>query len=63
MRLIAERAGIFTYVSEYQLAPEAKYPVQLYEIESWFAGCSTTPLTRKSIPQRSRSAGIPQAGT
>ena len=33
MRLIAERAGIVTYIVEYQLAPEAKYPVQIDEIE------------------------------
>src|ERR1700729_3477196 len=33
MRLIAERAGIPTYIVEYQLAPEAKYPVQIEEIE------------------------------
>jgi acetyl esterase len=33
MRLIAEQAGIRTYVVEYQLAPEAKYPTQLDEIE------------------------------
>src|ERR1700730_15516236 len=33
MRLIAERAGIVTYIVEYQLAPEAKYPVQIAEIE------------------------------
>ena len=33
MRLIAERAGIVTYIVEYQLAPEAKYPVQIEEIE------------------------------
>lgn len=33
MRLIAEPVGIRTYVVEYQLAPEAKYPTQLDEIE------------------------------
>jgi acetyl esterase len=33
MRLIAERAGIVTYILEYQLAPEAKYPTQIEEIE------------------------------
>jgi acetyl esterase len=33
MRLIAERAGILTYAIEYQLAPEAKYPTQIDEIE------------------------------
>lgn len=33
MRLIAERAGIITYSIEYQLAPEAKFPVQIDEIE------------------------------
>lgn len=33
MRLIAERAGIVTYIVEYQLAPEAKYPTQIEEIE------------------------------
>src|SRR5260221_7967147 len=33
MRLIAERAGIITYSIEYQLAPEAKFPVQIEEIE------------------------------
>ncbi|WP_426512111.1 alpha/beta hydrolase [Dactylosporangium sp. McL0621] len=33
MRVIAERAGIATYVVDYQLAPEAKYPVQIEEIE------------------------------
>ena len=33
MRLIAERAGILTYIVDYQLAPEAKYPVQIEEIE------------------------------
>jgi acetyl esterase len=33
MRLIAERAGILTYAVDYQLAPEAKYPVQIEEIE------------------------------
>lgn len=33
MRLIAERAGIITYVVEYHLAPEAKFPVQIDEIE------------------------------
>ncbi|MEU4476301.1 alpha/beta hydrolase [Micromonospora sp. NPDC023888] len=33
MRVIAERAGIATYVVDYQLAPEAKYPVQIDEIE------------------------------
>jgi len=33
MRLIAERAGIVTYIIEYQLAPEAKYPTQIDEIE------------------------------
>jgi acetyl esterase len=33
MRLIAERAGIITYIIDYQLAPEAKYPVQIEEIE------------------------------
>jgi acetyl esterase len=33
MRLIAEQAGIRTYAVEYQLAPEAKYPTQLDEIE------------------------------
>ena len=33
MRLIAERAGILTYIVEYQLAPEAKYPTQIEEIE------------------------------
>jgi acetyl esterase len=33
MRLIAERAGILTYIVDYQLAPEAKYPTQIEEIE------------------------------
>lgn len=33
MRLIAERARIITYIIEYQLAPEAKFPVQIDEIE------------------------------
>ena len=33
MRLIAEHAGIITYAIEYQLAPEAKFPVQIDEIE------------------------------
>jgi acetyl esterase len=33
MRVIAERAGIATYAVGYQLAPEAKYPVQIEEIE------------------------------
>jgi acetyl esterase/lipase len=33
MRLIAERAGILTYAVGYQLAPEAKYPTQIDEIE------------------------------
>ena len=33
MRLIAERAGIITYIVDYQLAPEAKFPVQIDEIE------------------------------
>jgi acetyl esterase len=33
MRLIAERAGILTYTVDYQLAPEAKYPTQIDEIE------------------------------
>src|ERR1700683_4868724 len=33
MRLIAERARILTYIVEYQLAPEAKYPVQIDEID------------------------------
>jgi acetyl esterase len=33
MRLIAERAGIATYAIEYQLAPEAKFPTQIDEIE------------------------------
>ncbi|MEU4338645.1 alpha/beta hydrolase [Micromonospora lupini] len=33
MRLIAERAGIVTYAIEYQLAPEAKFPVQIDEVE------------------------------
>jgi acetyl esterase/lipase len=33
MRLIAERAGIVTYAVDYQLAPEAKYPTQIDEIE------------------------------
>ena len=33
MRLIAEQAGFRTYVVEYQLVPEAKYPTQLDEIE------------------------------
>jgi acetyl esterase len=29
MRLIAERAGIVTYIVDYQLAPEAKFPIQI----------------------------------
>jgi acetyl esterase/lipase len=33
MRLLAERAGIVTYAIDYQLAPEAKFPVQIDEIE------------------------------
>jgi acetyl esterase len=33
MRLIADRAGILTYTIDYQLAPEAKFPVQIDEIE------------------------------
>src|SRR5580698_1812579 len=33
MRVISERAGIATYVVDYQLAPEAKYPLQIEEIE------------------------------
>jgi acetyl esterase len=33
MRLIAERAGIFTYAVDYQLAPEAKFPTQIDEVE------------------------------
>ena len=33
MRLIADRAGIITYAIDYQLAPEAKFPVQIDEIE------------------------------
>jgi acetyl esterase len=33
MRLIAEWAGILTYAVEYQLAPEAKFPTQIDEIE------------------------------
>jgi acetyl esterase len=33
MRLIAQRAGILTYAVDYQLAPEAKYPTQIDEIE------------------------------
>ncbi len=33
VRLIAERAGIVTYAIEYQLAPEAKFPTQIDEIE------------------------------
>ncbi|MGI5523318.1 alpha/beta hydrolase [Micromonospora sp. CA-259024] len=33
LRVVAERAGIITYAIDYQLAPEAKYPVQIDEIE------------------------------
>jgi acetyl esterase/lipase len=33
MRLIAERTGIVAYAIDYQLAPEAKYPTQIDEIE------------------------------
>ncbi|HEV7709431.1 MAG TPA: alpha/beta hydrolase [Asanoa sp.] len=33
MRLIAQRAGIVTYALDYQLAPEAKFPIQIDEIE------------------------------
>jgi acetyl esterase/lipase len=33
MRLIADRAGILTHAIDYQLAPEAKFPVQIDEIE------------------------------
>lgn len=33
MRLIADRAGTLTYAIDYQLAPEAKFPVQIDEIE------------------------------
>jgi len=63
MRLIAEQAGIRTYVVEYQLAPEAKYPPSSTRSSTWSAGFSIMPLTRVSIPRKSRSAGIPRAGT
>ena len=33
MRVIAEHAGIATYAIDYQLAPEAKFPTQIDEIE------------------------------
>lgn len=62
MRLIAERAGIVTYIVEYQLAPEAKYPVQIDEIEyavRWLfdnaehltraAACGAPLLTQPSL--------------
>lgn len=33
MRLLANRAGIRTYLVDYRLAPEAKWPTQLEENE------------------------------
>ena len=33
MRLLANRAGIRTYLVDYRLAPEAKWPAQLEENE------------------------------
>ena len=63
MRLIAERAGMLTYVIEYQLAPEAKFPTQIEEIEYSSAGCSSTPESKAWTRTRSASAGTPLAAT
>jgi acetyl esterase len=61
MRLIAERAGIVNYIVGYQLAPEAKYPVQIDEIEyvvRWlFENAAAQGIDRAKIGVGGDSAG------
>jgi len=63
MRLIAERAGILTYIVDYQLAPEAKYPTRSRRSSTSCAGCSTMPPRRGSTRPRSASAATRPAAT
>ncbi len=61
MRLIAERAGIITYAIDYQLAPEAKFPVQIDEIQyfvRWlFDNASAQGVDARKIAVGGDSAG------
>jgi acetyl esterase len=64
MRLIAERAGIVTYIVEYQLSPEAKYPIQIEEIEHVVRWLFEHAAEQGVDPRgRSASAVTPQAAT
>jgi acetyl esterase len=63
MRLIAERAGIFTYAIEYQLAPEAKYPTQIDEIEYFVRWLFERAEVQGWIRQRSRLVATRPAAT
>jgi acetyl esterase/lipase len=63
MRLIAERVGIITYAIEYQLAPEAKFPVQIDEIEYFVRWLFDHADAEGSTRARSLSAATPQAVT
>ncbi|MEV1174469.1 alpha/beta hydrolase [Nonomuraea sp. NPDC049784] len=61
MRIFAERAGIKTYAIDYQLAPEAKFPVQLDEcgfVISWlFAHAADQEVDPERIAVGGDSAG------
>jgi acetyl esterase len=63
MRLIADRAGIVTYIVEYQLAPEAKYPVQIEEIEYVVRWLFDNADVQGSTPPRSASPATRPAAT
>lgn len=61
MRVIAERAGIATYVVDYQLAPEAKYPVQIEEI-GYFVGWLFDHATGQRVDPAKIAVGGDSAG-
>lgn len=60
MRVIA---GIATYLVDYQLAPEAKYPVQIEEIEYVVRWLFDHAAEQGVDRRRSRSAATPRAAT
>jgi acetyl esterase len=61
MRIIAERAGIVTYAIDYQLAPEAKFPVQIDEIE-YFVRWLFEPAGEQGVDPSKIAVGGDSAG-
>jgi acetyl esterase/lipase len=62
-RLIADRAGILTYAIDYQLAPEAKFLVQIDEIEYFVRWLFDNADAQGATRTRSLSAATRQAAT